>query len=82
MSPRGFDGRGNFTMGVREQIIFPEIEYDKIDSIKGMNISIVTTAETDAEGRALLAHLGMPFRQADAGHAARRLELQHEQVGR
>jgi large subunit ribosomal protein L5 len=64
VSPRGFDGRGNFTMGVREQIIFPEIEYDKIDSIKGMNISIVTTAETDAEGRALLVHLGMPFRQA------------------
>ncbi len=63
VSPRGFDGRGNFTMGVKEQIIFPEIEYDKIDSIKGMNISIVTTAETDAEGRALLAHLGMPFRQ-------------------
>ena len=64
VSPRGFDGRGNFTMGVREQIIFPEIEYDKIDSVKGLNISIVTTAETDAEGRALLAHLGMPFRQA------------------
>ena len=64
VSARGFDGRGNFTMGVREQIIFPEIEYDKIDSIKGMNISIVTTAETDAEGRALLTHLGMPFRQA------------------
>jgi large subunit ribosomal protein L5 len=64
VSPRGFDGRGNFTMGVREQIIFPEIEYDKIDSIKGMNISIVTTAESDAEGRALLVHLGMPFRQA------------------
>jgi len=63
VSPRGFDGRGNFTMGVREQIIFPEIEYDKIDSIKGMNISIVTTAKTDAEGRALLAQLGMPFRQ-------------------
>jgi large subunit ribosomal protein L5 len=63
VSPRGFDGRGNFTMGVREQIIFPEIEYDKIDSIKGMNISIVTTAATDAEGRALLGHLGMPFRQ-------------------
>jgi len=62
VSPRGFDGRGNFTMGVREQIIFPEIEYDKIDSIKGMNISIVTTATTDAEGRALLGHLGMPFR--------------------
>jgi large subunit ribosomal protein L5 len=64
VSPRGFDGRGNFTMGVREQIIFPEIEYDKIDSIKGMNISIVTTAGTDAEGRALLGHLGMPFRQS------------------
>src|SRR3954468_22356408 len=64
VSPRGFDGRGNFTMGVREQIIFPEIEYDKIDSIKGLNISIITTAETDAEGRALLGHLGMPFRAA------------------
>jgi large subunit ribosomal protein L5 len=63
VSPRGFDGRGNFTMGVREQIIFPEIEYDKIDSIKGLNISIVTTADTDAEGRSLLGHLGMPFRQ-------------------
>ena len=63
VSPRGFDGRGNFTMGVREQIIFPEIEYDKIDSIKGMNISVVTTAQTDAEGRALLTHLGLPFRQ-------------------
>jgi len=63
VSPRGFDGRGNFTMGVREQIIFPEIEYDKIDSIKGLNVSIVTTAKTDAEGRALLVHLGMPFRQ-------------------
>jgi large subunit ribosomal protein L5 len=62
VSPRGFDGRGNFTMGVKEQIIFPEIEYDKIDSIKGMNISIVTTAGNDAEGRALLTHLGMPFR--------------------
>ena len=62
VSPRGFDGRGNFTMGVREQIIFPEIEYDKIDSIKGMNISIVTSARTDDHGRALLKILGMPFR--------------------
>lgn len=70
VSPRGFDGRGNFTMGVREQIIFPEIEYDKIDSIKGMNISIVTTASNDAEGRALLGHLGMPFRQAAPTTAA------------
>jgi len=67
VSPRGFDGRGNFTMGVREQIIFPEIEYDKIDSIKGMNISIVTTASNDAEGRALLGHLGMPFRTPAPG---------------
>jgi large subunit ribosomal protein L5 len=70
VSPRGFDGRGNFTMGVKEQIIFPEIEYDKIDSIKGMNISIVTTAKTDAEGRALLPHLGMPFRQPAPAIAA------------
>ena len=62
ISGRGFDGRGNYNMGVKEQIIFPEIEYDKIDSIKGLNISIVTTAETDAEGRSLLGHLGMPFR--------------------
>ena len=63
VSGKGFDGRGNYNMGVKEQIIFPEIEYDKIDSIKGLNISIVTTAKTDDEGRALLAHLGMPFRQ-------------------
>src|SRR5688572_333485 len=63
VSSKGFDGRGNYTLGIREQIIFPEIEYDKIDSIKGLNISIVTTAKSDAEGRALLQHLGMPFRQ-------------------
>ncbi len=63
LNPRSFDGRGNYSMGIREQIIFPEIEYDQIDSIKGLNISIVTTAKTDAEGRALLAHLGIPFRQ-------------------
>jgi|SRR5689334_3875730 large subunit ribosomal protein L5 len=70
VSSKGFDGRGNFTMGVREQIIFPEIEYDKIDQIKGMNISIVTTAKTDNEGRALLQYLGMPFRQATPAGAA------------
>jgi large subunit ribosomal protein L5 len=64
LSGRAFDGSGNYNMGVKEQIIFPEIEYDKIDSIKGLNISIITTAETDAEGRALLTHLGMPFRQS------------------
>jgi len=63
VSNRAFDGRGNYSLGIKEQIIFPEIEYDKIDSIKGMNISIVTTATTDAEGRSLLTHLGMPFRQ-------------------
>ena len=62
ISSRAFDGRGNFSLGIREQIIFPEINYDKIDKIKGMNISIVTTAKTDEEGRALLRHLGMPFR--------------------
>ena len=70
VSSKGFDGRGNYTLGVREQIIFPEIEYDQIDSIKGMNISIVTTAKTDAEGKALLAHLGLPFRQAVTAGAA------------
>ena len=70
VSSRGFDGRGNYTLGVREQIIFPEIEYDKIDSIKGLNISIVTTAKTDAEGRALLAHLGVPFRQTAPAQGA------------
>jgi large subunit ribosomal protein L5 len=62
VSPKGFDGKGNFTMGLREQIIFPEIDYDKIDVVKGMNISFVTTARTDEEGRALLAELGVPFR--------------------
>jgi large subunit ribosomal protein L5 len=62
ISPRGFDGRGNFTLGVKEQIIFPEIEYDKIDKIKGMNITIVTTAQGDDEARELLTLMGMPFR--------------------
>ena len=70
VSPRGFDGRGNFTLGVKEQIIFPEIEYDKIDAIRGLNISIVTTARTDAEGRALLAHLGVPFRTSAPAQGA------------
>lgn len=62
VSPKGFDGRGNFTMGLKEQIIFPEIDYDKVDDVKGMNISFVTTARTDEEGRALLTELGIPFR--------------------
>lgn len=63
VSPKAFDGAGNYTLGVREQIIFPEIVYDKVDKIKGMNITVVTTAKTDEESRALLRHLGMPFRQ-------------------
>lgn len=62
VSPRGFDGRGNYTLGIKEQIIFPEVNYDKIDKIKGMNITIVTTARTDEEGMELLRLLGMPFR--------------------
>jgi large subunit ribosomal protein L5 len=62
VSPKAFDGRGNYTLGIKEHIIFPEIDYDKIDKIKGLNITIVTTAKTDEEGRALLTYLGMPFR--------------------
>jgi large subunit ribosomal protein L5 len=63
VSPKAFDGKGNYTLGVREQIIFPEINYDKVEKIKGMNITVVTTARNDEEGRALLRSLGMPFRQ-------------------
>jgi large subunit ribosomal protein L5 len=62
VSGRGFDGRGNYNMGVTEQSIFPEIEYDKIDATRGMNITIATTAKTDAEARALLAAFRFPFR--------------------
>ncbi len=61
VSPNSFDGRGNYTLGLKEQIIFPEIEYDKVDKVRGLEISIVTTARTDEEGRALLEALGMPF---------------------
>ena len=60
---KSFEGRGNYSIGIKEQIIFPEIEIDKVDSIHGMDIVIVTTAKTDEEGRALLGHLGMPFRK-------------------
>jgi large subunit ribosomal protein L5 len=60
-----FDGRGNYTLGLREQLLFPEIEYDKIDKIRGMEVSIVTTAQTDEEGRELLRLLGMPFRDVE-----------------
>lgn len=62
VSGKAFDGRGNYSLGIREQIIFPEINFDKIDKVKGLNISIVTTAKTDEEGKALLRLLGMPFR--------------------
>ncbi len=64
VSRKAFDGKGNYTLGLKEQIIFPEINYDRIDVIKGLNISFVTSALTDEEGRALLTHLGMPFRAA------------------
>ena len=63
VSPKSFDGRGNYTLGLREQLIFPEIEYDSIDQIRGMDVTIVTSANTDEEGRALLKELGMPFRE-------------------
>ncbi len=63
VSTRSFDGRGNFTLGLREQLIFPEIDYAKVDKLKGMNVTIVTTASSDVQARALLKHLGMPFRQ-------------------
>ena len=62
VSPRGFDGRGNYTLGIKEQIMFPEVNYDKIDKIRGMNITIVTTARTDEEGLELLRLMGIPFR--------------------
>ena len=64
VSAKAFDGRGNYTLGLREQLIFPEIEYDKIDKVRGMDVVIVTTASTDEEARALLTELGMPFRQS------------------
>ncbi|NJC88200.1 MAG: 50S ribosomal protein L5 [Desulfuromonas sp.] len=66
VSPKGFDGRGNYTLGIREQLIFPEIDIEKIDKVKGLNVTVVTSARTDEEGRALLAALGMPFRKQSA----------------
>jgi large subunit ribosomal protein L5 len=65
VSGRAFDGRGNYNMGVKEQIIFPEIEYDKIDALRGMNITITTTAKTDAEAKALLAAFKFPFKNCE-----------------
>lgn len=63
VNPNAFDGRGNYALGITEQIIFPEIDYDKIERVSGLNVAIVTTADTDKEARSLLAHLGMPFRK-------------------
>jgi len=75
LSTRAFDGRGNYTLGLRDQLVFPEVDYAKVEKVKGMNISIVTDARSDAEGLALLRHLGLPFRQ----EAQRRLSV--EQAG-
>jgi large subunit ribosomal protein L5 len=66
VSPKGFDGRGNFTLGLKDQLLFPEIDYMKVDKSRGMNVSVVTTAKTDQEARKLLQLIGMPFRTADA----------------
>jgi len=63
ISPNAFDGRGNYTLGLREQLVFPEIDYDKIDKLRGLEISIVTSARTDEAGRRLLTMVGMPFRK-------------------
>ncbi len=63
VSPKAFDGRGNYSLGIREQIIFPEVNYDKVERITGLNVTLCTTATNDAEGKALLSHLGVPFRQ-------------------
>ncbi|HEX37887.1 MAG TPA: 50S ribosomal protein L5 [Candidatus Cloacimonetes bacterium] len=63
ISPHGFDGRGNYTLGIKEQIVFPEIDYDKVDKVRGLNITFVTSAKTDEEGRSLMRALGMPFAQ-------------------
>ena len=65
VSPEAFDGRGNYTLGLREQIIFPEVDYDKIDKLRGLEITVVTTAKTDDEGRSLLTQMGMPFRKRE-----------------
>jgi large subunit ribosomal protein L5 len=76
LNPRSFDGRGNYTLGLREQIIFPEIDYDSIDQVRGMNVTITTSAETDEEARELLRLLGMPFRAEDRGPTAAEMRQQ------
>ena len=72
MSPKGFDGRGNYTLGLKDQLLFPEIDYMKVDKARGMNISVVTTAKSDEESRKLLQLLGMPFRTSVSASRSRR----------
>jgi large subunit ribosomal protein L5 len=79
LNPRSFDGRGNYSMGVREQIIFPEIDYDAVDQVRGLDINITTTAATDEEAFALLSELGMPFRRDDTGGGPTAAEVRAEQ---
>jgi large subunit ribosomal protein L5 len=76
LNPRSFDGRGNYTLGLREQIIFPEIDYDSIDQVRGLNVTITTSAKTDDEARELLRLLGMPFRADDGGPSAAEMRQQ------
>jgi large subunit ribosomal protein L5 len=82
LNPRAFDGRGNYNMGVREQIIFPEIDYDSVDQVRGLDVAITTTAETDEEAFALLTELGMPFRREEGGEGPSAAELRAEQERR
>jgi len=82
LSPRSFDSRGNYTLGVREQIIFPEIDYDSIDQVRGLNVTITTTAATDDEARELLRLLGMPFRREGEEQTAAELRREQEAAER
>ncbi len=82
LSSRSFDGRGNYTVGLRDQLVFPETDYTKVDKIKGMNISIVTDARTDAEALALLKHLGLPFRSEGPGRKGEEAAEKKEKTGK
>jgi large subunit ribosomal protein L5 len=79
LNPKSFDGRGNYNMGVREQIIFPEIDYDAVDQVRGLDIAITTTAATDEEAFALLSALGMPFRRPEGGPTASEMRAEQEE---
>jgi hypothetical protein len=79
LNPRAFDGRGNYNVGIREQIIFPEIDYDSVDQVRGLDINIATTAATDEEAFALLTELGMPFRRDETGDGPTAAEIRAEQ---